>query len=149
MNFIFLGFGFPQGGEWMYILIVVILVFGSKKIPELARGLGKAMREFNKARSEIDNEFRNIAVEKESNDLEEPVRQLSQPAQIVPHSESSAIPEGTRTESGEIQSPYSHFTLKLDHQKPGDTIYDPHTGGPFKVPAADSTKSTSTPADLS
>jgi sec-independent protein translocase protein TatA len=37
-------------GEIMVILIVVLLIFGGKKIPELARGLGKGLREFQKAK---------------------------------------------------------------------------------------------------
>ena len=43
-------------GSWEIILIflVVLLFFGGKKIPEIARGLGKGMREFKKARDDID-----------------------------------------------------------------------------------------------
>ncbi|MCB0700997.1 MAG: twin-arginine translocase TatA/TatE family subunit [Chitinophagaceae bacterium] len=37
----------PSGGEWITILIVVVVLFGGKKIPELARGIGKGIREFN------------------------------------------------------------------------------------------------------
>lgn len=39
-------------GELVLILGIVILFFGSNKIPELARGLGKAINEFNDARNE-------------------------------------------------------------------------------------------------
>ncbi len=35
-------------GEWLVILLVVVLLFGANKIPELARALGKAKREFKK-----------------------------------------------------------------------------------------------------
>ena len=35
--------------EWLIIALIVILLFGSKKIPELFRGLGEAIREFKKA----------------------------------------------------------------------------------------------------
>ena len=31
----------PQGGEWIMILLAVVLLFGGKKIPELMRGIGK------------------------------------------------------------------------------------------------------------
>jgi len=44
------------GGEIFMILFVVILLFGAKKIPELARGLGKGIREFKDASQEIKNE---------------------------------------------------------------------------------------------
>lgn len=40
----------PGGMEWILIIIVVLLLFGGKKIPELMRGLGEGMKEFKKAR---------------------------------------------------------------------------------------------------
>lgn len=46
------------------VLVVILLVFGGKKLPELARGLGKALREFKKARDEIDGEV-NAALDEE------------------------------------------------------------------------------------
>ncbi len=41
--------GMPGGTEWLIILLVVILLFGGKKIPELAKGLGKGIKDFKKA----------------------------------------------------------------------------------------------------
>ncbi|RYD82159.1 MAG: twin-arginine translocase TatA/TatE family subunit [Sphingobacteriales bacterium] len=43
----------PQGGELILILGVVLLMFGGKKIPELMRGLGKGIREFNDAKEKV------------------------------------------------------------------------------------------------
>ena len=40
---------FPGGWEWILIIIVIVLLFGAKKIPELMRGLGSGVREFKKA----------------------------------------------------------------------------------------------------
>jgi len=34
----------PSGGEWIWLLVIVIVLFGGKKIPELARGIGKGIR---------------------------------------------------------------------------------------------------------
>lgn len=45
--------GMPSGGEWIPIILIVVLLFGGKKIPELMRGLGKGMREFNDAKNGI------------------------------------------------------------------------------------------------
>ena len=53
MNLLFLS---PSGGEIMFILVAVLMLFGSKKIPELARGLGKGIREIKNATSDIQNE---------------------------------------------------------------------------------------------
>ena len=47
----------PSGGEWITILIVVIVLFGGRKIPELARGLGKGIREFNDAKKGVKDEI--------------------------------------------------------------------------------------------
>jgi sec-independent protein translocase protein TatA len=44
----------PQG---LLILFVLLLLFGAKKLPELARGLGQAIREFSKAKNEISDEI--------------------------------------------------------------------------------------------
>ncbi len=47
----------PSGGEWIIILLVIVVLFGGKKIPELARGLGKGIREFNDAKEGIKSEI--------------------------------------------------------------------------------------------
>lgn len=43
----------PGGTEWILILVVVLLIFGGKKIPELMRGIGKGVREFKDAKDSI------------------------------------------------------------------------------------------------
>ena len=48
----------PGGTEIFVILFVVLLLFGGRKIPELMRGLGKGIREFNSARSQIETEIK-------------------------------------------------------------------------------------------
>ena len=45
------------GPEIAVIFVVILLLFGAKKIPELARGLGKSMGEFKKAREEFEREI--------------------------------------------------------------------------------------------
>ncbi len=44
-------------GELVLILLVILVLFGAKKIPELARGLGKGVKEFKKAQSDLEDEF--------------------------------------------------------------------------------------------
>lgn len=44
--------------EIIVILLIVLLLFGGKKIPELMRGLGSGIREFNKAKNNISSEIR-------------------------------------------------------------------------------------------
>lgn len=50
-------FGMPGGFEWIIIGLVVLLLFGAKRIPELARGLGSGIREFKDAKSQISDEI--------------------------------------------------------------------------------------------
>jgi sec-independent protein translocase protein TatA len=49
--------------EMIMIFIVVLLLFGAKKLPELARGVGKSMGEFKKAREEFEHEITRSAEE--------------------------------------------------------------------------------------
>ena len=49
------------GNHWVYIvvlLVIVLIIFGPGRLPELGSGLGKAMREFRKATTELTNEVR-------------------------------------------------------------------------------------------
>ena len=43
-------FSMPQGQELIIILLIILVLFGGAKLPELARGLGKSIREFKKAK---------------------------------------------------------------------------------------------------
>ncbi len=61
---------FISGQEIVIIGLAVLLLFGSKKIPEMARGLGKGMREFRKAADDIKRELNNAAPEV-TNDLKD------------------------------------------------------------------------------
>ena len=61
------------GPEIAVIFIIVLLLFGAKKIPELARGLGKSMGEFKRARNEFEDEIHRA--EQEVKDEETPVKE--------------------------------------------------------------------------
>ncbi len=62
---------FISGGEIFIIMIVVLLLFGANKIPEIARGLGKGMREFKKATDDIKKEINDS-----SNNIVEDVKDI-------------------------------------------------------------------------
>ena len=59
-------FGNVGGSELFLILLIVLIFFGPKKLPDLAKGLGHAMREFRKATRDVQEE-----VDKETRQLEE------------------------------------------------------------------------------
>lgn len=64
LNNIFL-LSMPGGSEWILIIIVVLLMFGGKKIPELMRGVGRGMREFNDAKNNVKSEIEEGMKEKD------------------------------------------------------------------------------------
>ncbi len=73
-NSIFL-LSMPGGSEWILIIIVVLLMFGGKKIPELMRGIGRGMREFNDAKNNVKSEIEEGMKDK---DKDEEIRKLRQ-----------------------------------------------------------------------
>ena len=58
--------------EMVMIFVIILLLFGAKKLPELARGIGKSMGEFKKARTEFENELHNAQVEAEQPKIQQP-----------------------------------------------------------------------------
>jgi len=62
-------FGMPTGSEWIIILVIVLLLFGGKKIPELMKGLGKGVKMFkdgvNEAKAEINDATKELEKEEE------------------------------------------------------------------------------------
>jgi sec-independent protein translocase protein TatA len=59
-----------SGGELTVILLIVLLLFGGSKIPELMRGLGKGIREFNNAKNSVEDEIRQGIREAEKKPIE-------------------------------------------------------------------------------
>ncbi len=60
---VLLALGMPGWPETIFIVLIVILLFGAKKLPELARGLGQSLGEFKKARDEFEKEVRKSTAE--------------------------------------------------------------------------------------
>ncbi|MCB9273788.1 MAG: twin-arginine translocase TatA/TatE family subunit [Lewinellaceae bacterium] len=59
------------GPEMLVVMFAIILLFGGKKIPELMRGIGKGIREFNAARSTLEQEFKDGMRDAEKKQIEE------------------------------------------------------------------------------
>jgi sec-independent protein translocase protein TatA len=69
------------GPDMMVILLIVFLLFGAKKLPELARGMGRAVKEFSTARDEIEKEL-----------SQSDARGVAQPKLIDTTSEQTSLP---------------------------------------------------------
>lgn len=65
----------PGGSEWLLVLFAILLFFGGKKIPELMRGVGRGVREFNDAKNNVKNEIEAGMSEK---DKDEEIKALRQ-----------------------------------------------------------------------
>ena len=75
MNNILAVFGMG-GGEMMVVFFFILVLFGAKRIPEFAKGLGQGIREFKKASREVTDEIHNAA--------EVPEQPASKPAPAPP-----------------------------------------------------------------
>lgn len=65
-------FQFISGQEIFIIMVVALLLFGANKIPEIAKGLGKGMREFKKATDDIKKEF-----DENTKDIKEDIKDVT------------------------------------------------------------------------
>ena len=63
----------PSGSEWIIIALVILLLFGGKKIPELMRGLGKGVKSFKQGVDEAKEE-----INKAKEEINEPVEKKQQ-----------------------------------------------------------------------
>ena len=75
---------FLGGWEWIIVLLAVLLLFGAKKIPELARGLGQGIKEFKKATKEVTDEIQNAPADTTTQTGKLPAAPPVEPASTVP-----------------------------------------------------------------
>lgn len=68
-NLLLLGF-LPSGSEWIIIGLIILLLFGGKKIPELMKGLGKGVKSFKDGVNEAKDE-----IKKAKEDLDKPTEE--------------------------------------------------------------------------
>jgi sec-independent protein translocase protein TatA len=62
-NFLAFNLGGP---EMIIVFVLILLLFGAKKLPELARGIGKSMGEFKRAREDFEREIHNAEIDQNS-----------------------------------------------------------------------------------
>ncbi|HKP32124.1 MAG TPA: twin-arginine translocase TatA/TatE family subunit [Chitinophagaceae bacterium] len=66
LNSLILLLSMPGGTEWILIILAVLILFGGRKIPEFMRGIGRGIREFNDAKSNVKKEIEDGMNDKEN-----------------------------------------------------------------------------------
>ena len=95
----FFAFGLPHGAEWFWIALIVIVLFGADKLPKLARGLGKSLGEFKKAKDEFEKEIHSAASAPDTKPVTDQNRiggNLPDPVKPVPTSSATSVDELTK-----------------------------------------------------
>ena len=82
--------GIFGGWEIVLILAVVLILFGAKKLPELAKGLGQGIKEFKKATTEVQNEFHGAM---DDNRYNQPQKRIDNPPDTQPKQQAQAPAE--------------------------------------------------------
>src|SRR3954468_21202204 len=91
MNFVLASLTNLAGPDLLIILLIVLVLFGAKKLPELARGMGQAVKEFQKAKDEFTDELHKAAPAA-------PAAPAVQPAQsTVARADAAPAPAPTQT----------------------------------------------------
>jgi len=74
------------GWEWVIVVMAILLFFGSKRIPDLARSLGQSIREFKKGAREVTDEIQNTGNDTTASPNKTVKNDQSQPGQTVSQS---------------------------------------------------------------
>jgi sec-independent protein translocase protein TatA len=89
---------FLGGWEIVLILAVVLILFGARKLPELAKGLGQGIKEFKKASREVTDEIQGVM--DDSNYSTPPPKKIESPQNKLPESsQAAAVPHSTEQKS--------------------------------------------------
>lgn len=119
----FFGIGLP---EMMLIFVVALLIFGPKKLPEIGRSLGKAIRSFQDASKEFENEFKREAEQLEKS-VKKPMEAKIEPPQpkaLTASQDKSqdeeAVQDADLVESDEISAESDEVAPHSDSQEQVD-----------------------------
>src|SRR5271163_4596982 len=95
----FFAWGLPHGSEWLIILLLAVLFFGADKLPKLARGLGKSLGEFKKAKEDFEKEVHAAANEPDAKEGDKGPHisgNLPQPLTPTPTNTATSVDELTK-----------------------------------------------------
>lgn len=89
------------GPELLMIMFIILLLFGADRLPGLARGFGKSVREFKKAASGVEEEIRQVMAEDERKELAKKQPPAALPAKAPEPSASTPPPPPESPETGD------------------------------------------------
>lgn len=125
------------------VFVIVLLLFGGQKLPEFARGLGKTMREFKKAASGVEEEFRRA--------LEEDERKKT--TAVAPYTATPALPAATAIDPHQYDSDAHAYEHQEDHYSEGGphapALNAPATATETELGEGSAVPTTPTPAVIS
>jgi sec-independent protein translocase protein TatA len=90
-----------SGGELILVLAAVLILFGAKKIPDFAKGLGQGLKEFKKASREVQDELERAGEELNAPPPPPPPPAYASPAETVPATEPTGNPPATAPSSAD------------------------------------------------
>lgn len=109
-----LHFLFISGGEIFFIMFIVVMVFGADKIPGIAKGLGKGMRQLKDATEDIKQEIQRSA-EKQGIDTSL-VSDIKKDIDDVKNSVSTNLGDGIKKELGDVKKSVDEVTGTIKRQ---------------------------------
>ena len=92
------------GPDMIIIFVIVLIMFGAKKLPEFAKGLGQAVREFSKAKDNVNQELHNASHVVENSLYHPPIETQALPAAASPAPVSLAKPADTVAAAAPVHS---------------------------------------------
>jgi sec-independent protein translocase protein TatA len=88
-----------EGPQGIFILLLILLLFGAKKLPELARGMGQALKEFHKAKNDFTDELHKAGTEADKSPEVKPaqatvprIENVAAPSTVQPDPNRAAVP---------------------------------------------------------
>ena len=110
-------------GELLLILLVVVLMFGPKKIPEVAQQVGKGIRQFRKAQEDLKQQIRDISAEISVEQAEHATTPPTPPPAITPADQIVAIAPPSRV--APVSNPESDSAIDGETEQPPQDASQP------------------------
>lgn len=104
------------GPDMIIIFVIVLIMFGAKKLPEFAKGLGQAVREFSKAKDNVNQELHNASHAIESTIYHPPIETQALPAAPAPVSMHKTVDPVPAVAPAPVAHPTPHHAEASLHQ---------------------------------